>query len=127
MSFLKYFLPLFLPIAIVVIVNEYSRPNLTGYYNSKYDVTAMNPNKRDPNVCTWSGFFDTGYCKKNHVKYLNQHFDIIDPIYFGIINALHKTGNYGAGNIIFLVILWPAIMYFLLIRIFHLRKQLKNG
>jgi len=127
MQYIKYIIPLILPFLIMVVVNEYSRPSLQGYHNSKYDVSGMNPNKPNPHKCTWTGFFDTGYCKRNHVKYLNNYYTWIDPIYFGMINALHNTGNYAAGNLFFLVFLWPAIMYFLLVRIMQLKQKLKNG
>ncbi len=127
MKTLKYFVPIFIPFLIMVIVNEYARPGLPGYHNTKYDAYGMNPNTPKENTCTWTGFFNTKYCKDHHVKYLNNYYEIIDPIYFGMIKLLHRTGNYAAGNIIFMVILWPAIMYFLLIRIIMLRKQLKNG
>jgi len=127
MKILKYLIPLILPFLIMVIVNESARPGLTGYHNTKYDVRGMNPNTPLKNKCTWTGFFDTGYCKRNHVKYLNNYYSWIDPIYFGMIKALHNTGNYAVGNLFFLVFLWPAIMYYLLVRIMQLRKKLKHG
>lgn len=123
---LKYILPLLFPILIVVVVNETARPHLQGYHNSKYDVYGMNPAAADKAHCTWKCFFDTGYCKRHHVKYLSNHFQSIDPIYFGIINALHATGNYAAGNILFLVILWPALMYVLLLKVINLKIQLRD-
>lgn len=124
---MKYLIPLILPFLIMVVVNEYSRPGLTGFHNAKYNATGMNPNVPMKDKCTWTGFFDTGYCKQHHVKHMSSLYEYIDPIYFGIISLLHATGNYGAGNIIFLVILWPGLMYYLLIRVIQLRKQLHNG
>lgn len=122
-----YLIILLLPYLMVVAVNEYSRPGLTGYYNSKYDARGMNTATASKQVCSWKCFFDTGYCKRHHVKYLHRYYDVIDPIYFGIIDFLHRAGNYGATNLIFLVFGWPLLMYFLLIRILQLRKKLRYG
>jgi len=128
MKIYHYIIPLLLPILFVVFINEYSRYKLSnGYYNKQYDLKAMNSNIPNPEKCTWTGHFNTNYCKNHHVKLLKPYFKFIDPIYFGIINFLQSTGNYMAGNILFLVILWPAIMYFLLLKIIHLRIKLRNG
>lgn len=126
-SAVLYLIILILPYMMVVIVNEYSRPGLEGYYNAKYDARGMNTATASKAACSWKCFFDTGYCKRHHVKYMQPLFKVIDPIYFGIIGLLHKAGNYAATNLLFLVIGWPALMYFLLIRILQLRKKLRYG
>jgi|GEM_PF-2641323 len=92
---MKYLIPLILPFLIMVVVNEYSRPGLTGFHNAKYNATGMNPNVPMKDKCTWTGFFDTGYCKQHHVKYMSSLYEYIDPIYFGIISLLHATGKRG--------------------------------
>lgn len=51
------------------------------------------------------------------MTFLKPYFAFIDPVYFGMIQGLKATGNYAGANFIFLVILWPLIMYWLLVKV----------
>ena len=85
-----------------------------------------NPKNGNPNQCTWQCHDDTSFCKTNHVKFLTPYIKTVDPFYFGVINGLKDTGNYVWGNIIFLVVIVPMMIYFLLIRVLDLRLEIKN-
>jgi hypothetical protein len=129
---LIYILPIILPLALLITVNEYSRGKVKErpYFNSLLGISAINSAVPLPYKCTWYCAFNTYYCKRNHVKYLKPYFKYVDPIYFGIIALLMKTGNYVLANIIFLVIIWPLFMYYLLVKsllIQHKLKEMKDG
>lgn len=121
---------LIIPLLFVVSVNEYTR--LTNSNNGfvRKGITAINPSIKTPEKCSWYCHTDTGYCKKHHTHLLKKYTSKIDPFYFGIINSLHNAGDYGLANIIFLVILFPAFIYVLLIKSISIQrkiKKLKNG
>ena len=121
---------LLIPLLIVVFVNEYSRLNNSNKGFVRKGVTAINPSVKTPEKCSWYCHTDTGYCKKHHTHLLKNHTSKIDPFYFGIIKSLHNVGDYGLANIIFLVILFPALIYVLLIKSISIQrkiKKLKNG
>ena len=129
---------LFLPFLFMIMINEWTRLNTNeaGYtkqWKGALDiqgVTAINSVKKRKDKCTWICHYNTNYCKKNHVKLASPYFDKIDPIYFGIINSLMRTGGYELANIIFLVIIFPLIMYFSLVKSISLElkiRKLKRG
>jgi hypothetical protein len=115
---------LLIPLLIVVFVNEYSRFKSTNDHHIRKGITAINSNIKTPKKCSWYCHTDTGYCKKHHSNFLKQHTSKIDPLYFGIIGALHSAGDYGLANIIFLVILCPMLIYILLIRSIHMQRKI---
>ena len=41
--------------------------------------------KRIKEKCSWACYFDTNFCKENHVKFAKNYFEKTDPLYFGII------------------------------------------
>ena len=112
------------PFLFMIIVNEYSRDKIIEKPYTVYGITAMNSDVRTPDKCSWSCFKDTGYCKKNHTALMNDFYKQIDPIYFGIISFLQASGDYSTTNIIFLVILWPFIMFFLLVKSLNIQKTI---
>lgn len=121
---------LLIPLLIIVFVNEYSRLNNSNKGFVRKGITAINPSVKTPKKCSWYCHTDTGYCKKHHTHLLQNHTSKIDPFYFGIIKSLHNTGDYGLANIIFLVILFPVLIYVLLIKSISIQikiKELKNG
>ncbi|WP_010177152.1 hypothetical protein [Aquimarina agarilytica] len=126
----QFSLILILPLLFVILVNEYSRLTTTDKSFVRKGVTTINPSIKTPKKCSWYCHTDTGYCKKHHTHLLKNHTSKIDPFYFGIINSLHNAGDYGLANIIFLVILFPALIYVLLIKNITIQrkiKKLKNG
>ena len=118
MRLLRNTILLLLPYLIMILVNETVRPNIKEKPYTALVITAINSNVRTPDKCTWAAHSDTSYCKEHHVKFLKPYYQITDGVYFGIIGLLHSTGNYGAANIILLVILFPLIMWFSLVKIF---------
>jgi hypothetical protein len=117
---------LLLPYLIMIIVNEALRPTIKETPYQIKGVTAINSNIRTPDKCTWAAHSDTSYCKEHHVKFLKPYYGITDGVYFGIIGLLQATGNYGAANIIFLVILCPLIMWFSLVKIFDYITEIRK-
>ena len=120
------------PFLAMVLVNEIVRPTIKEKPNSLNGITAINPALPSKDKCTWRCHNDTAFCKQNHVKHAGRLFNIIDPVYFGIINLLKSTGNYAVANILFLVLLLPLLMYYLLVKIFNIQMEInsiknKNG
>lgn len=121
---------LLIPLLIVVLVNEYSRFTITDKGYVRKSITTINPSVKTPKKCSWYCHTDTGYCKKHHTHLLKKYTSKIDPFYFGIIKSLHSAGDYGLANIIFLVILFPLLIYVFLIKSISIQrkiKELKNG
>ena len=108
------------------MINEFVRLNTIEEGYNKQVVTAINSAKKQKEKYSWICHNNTNYCKENHVKLAKPYFDKIDPIYFGIINSLKSTGNYGLANIIFLVILLPLIMYVLLAKSISMQFKIRK-
>ncbi|WP_139856329.1 hypothetical protein [Aequorivita sinensis] len=125
MRFFRNIALLLLPYLLMIIINEAYRPTIKETPYSLRGITAINSDVRTPDKCTWAAHSDTAYCKQNHVKLLKDHMDITDKIYFGAIGALHSTGNYGAANVIFLVILFPLIMWYSLVKVIDYTLEIK--
>ena len=125
---------LFLPFLFMIMINEWVRLNTNeaGYtrqWKGVLDIqgiTAINSGKKSLDKCTWICHDQTDYCKENHVKVSTPYFEKIDPIYNGIINSLRATGDYGLANIIFLVIIFPMIMYFSLVKSISLELKIRK-
>ena len=108
----------------MVLVNEMMRPTIKENPYSKGKTIAMNSAIQSKDKCSWVCHNNTSYCKTNHVKYLKPYFENVDLLYFGMIGGLKGTGNYVWANIIFLVLLLPLLMYYLLIRILDMRNEI---
>jgi hypothetical protein len=108
------------------MINESVRPAIKDKPYQVFGRNFMNSNLRKTDKCTWAAHNDTNYCKKHHVKYLKNYLEKTDIAYFGVIGLLHATGNYGAANIIFLVILFPLIMWYSLVKIIDYRLEIKR-
>ncbi len=116
---------LIIPFLVMVLVNEFTRPRIKENRHNKQGISAINSATKTTTKCSWICHNDTNYCKENHVKILGNYFQYTDPVYFGIIKSLKSTGNYGLANIVFLVILFPLFMYFLLIKSLDLQREIK--
>jgi hypothetical protein len=110
---------------LMIVINEFYRLSFIENSNTNYNLRTINPRLALKQACTWECYHNTSYCKKNHVKLLRPYFSYIDPIYYGIIKILHKGGGYVVSNVIYLVIIWPMLMAFLLYKVITLRKQSK--
>jgi hypothetical protein len=128
---LIYLVPILIPCLTVVLVNETSVPFQASKKFSIRGVDTANSAAKLPTECTWACHNDTDYCKKHHVKFLKSYFQVVDPIYYGIINGLKSFGDYQLANILFLVLAWPLLMYFLLVKSLLLQLKIqklkKNG
>lgn len=112
--FIFYSLILATPFLCLVMVNEASRSE--AYYVSIFDskVPALNPEHRDAKRCTWD--CHTHGCSHRENNCIN--IGIIDVLYQKIINSLKLTEGgdvYQQMNVLFLVIIWPLVMFGLLI------------
>lgn len=106
-----------LPFLIMVLVNESVRPTLRNSPFQLRGVKAMNSNKPLLDKCSWYCYTETtNHCKEHHVSIAKPFFKYIDPIYFGMIKSLHSGNNYQLMNVVFLVILMPLFMFYLLVR-----------
>lgn len=114
------------PFLMMIIINEVVRVTIKEKGYTRRGVTAINSAKRTVKKCTWICHNDTEYCKSNHVKLTAPHFDKIDPVYFGIIHSLKSTGNYKFANILFLVILIPLMLFFLLVKSIDMEFQIRK-
>lgn len=117
---------LILPFLLLIITNEIVRLGTTKEPYSSHGIVAINSVDRNPNSCTWICHNDTGYCKDNHVTYVKSYFPYVDPLYFGAINLLKNTGNYGLANIVFLVILMPLMIWFFLIKSLNIQDKIST-
>jgi hypothetical protein len=122
--FLFYFLILTTPFFCLIVVNEVSR-------SEPYQVTvfgksepSINPQQKDVKRCTWDCHKECSHRKKNCIN-----VGIIDVLYQNIIASLDlkKGGDaYQRMNVLFLVIIWPLVMFGLLVanvELFFKRKK----
>lgn len=121
-----YLLPLLLAFSAIVAMNEYARGNINKSSRKSERQMKINSAVATPVECTWNCYNDTSNCKRHHMKLLSNYVRFIDPIYFGMIKALLSTGNYGAANVLFLVILWPLLISYLLVKPLLLQIQIRK-
>ncbi len=122
---LRNILLLISPFLLMVLINEMVRPTMSGTYAYVGNAQAMNSWSAMENKCSWACHQDTGFCKKHHVKLLKPYFSYTDKAYFGIIDSLHSTGDYYLANIIVLVIVFPLMMYLLLVKSLDIWQEIK--
>jgi hypothetical protein len=111
--FLFYFLILTTPFFCLIVVNEVSR-------SEPYQVTvfgksepSINPQQKDVKRCTWDCHKECSHRENNCIN-----VGIIDVLYQNIIASLDlKEGGdvYQLMNVLFLVIIWPLVMFGLLV------------
>lgn len=126
----KLFL-LLLPFLIMIITNEVMRSSIQSQHYGGYGVTFINGEVWTKDHCSWACHNSTAYCMKHHIAYVRPIKQYIDPIYFGIIRFLKSFqvngfSGYAAANLVFLVIGWPLLMWYLLVRCIEMRRQLKD-
>ena len=123
--FIFYSLILATPFFFLVVVNEASRSEV--YYVSIFDnkVPALNPQQPNAKRCTWDCHSEG--CSHRINNCINV--GIINVMYQNIITSLKlKDGGdaYQQMNVLFLVIIWPLVMFGLLIanvELFFKRKK----
>lgn len=117
---------LIFPFMLMVVINEVVRSTIKEKPYTAHDITAINSIEKTKDKCTWICHNNTGFCKENHVKNLKPYFKYTDTIYFGIISAFQKTGNYGLANIIFLVVLAPLLIWFFIIKSLNIQDEINK-
>ena len=121
---------LIFPFVIMIAVNETVRYNIRGEQHLSHSINGIktiNSKKNIKNECTWICYYQTTkVCKKKHVKYLTQYYKYTDGIYFGIIDSLHNTGNYKLANIIFLVVLFPFLIWTFIIKSLNIQDSINE-
>ena len=123
---LRNVLILLFPIFLMVAVNEFSRISLKDQGYKSYGFETINSGGKIEEKCTWVCHNDTKYCKKHHVKYLKPFYALTDLFYFGIIGVLAATGNYGAANILILVLLLPYTILYFIIKSLNLQDEIRK-
>lgn len=111
---------------IMVFINEAVRTKVVEKPYAAFGITAMNSAEYMPEKCSWVCHNDTAYCKARHVKYLGSYFAATDRLYFGVIAALAATGNYGAANIVFLVLLFPLTILYFIIKSLNAQDEIRK-
>jgi hypothetical protein len=111
---------------MMIVVNEMERLRATNELYLSHGIVAINSVEKNADKCTWICHNDTSFCKANHVTYLKSYFKFTDPVYFGAITLLQKTGNYGLANIIILVILVPLLLWFFLVKSFNIQDEIST-
>ncbi len=117
---------LLFPILIMVVTNEVIRPTIKDKPYSIQGITAINSAGYYPDKCSWACHNNTGYCKTNHVKYLKPYYGYTDVFYFGVISALQATGNYGAANILLLVLLFPLTIWLFVVKSLNIQDKINR-
>ncbi|WP_375562735.1 hypothetical protein ACE193_09450 [Bernardetia sp. OM2101] len=125
--FLRNIALLFFPFLLMIAINEAIRSTITEKPFQEQGIIAINSAIKSTKKCSWACHNIENYCKNNHVKILQNYFEFTDPIYFGVIHFLQRTGKYRIANIIILVILIPLLMYYLLIKSLSLQRKIKNA
>lgn len=124
-KWISYIVLLISPFLIMVAVNEYTQKGNYPITVFNSPTFALNPGNRMDSQCTWD--CHTNGC--SHRAHNMVNIGLIEDLYQQIINALQlKEGGdvYQAMNIIFLVILWPLLMFALFvanIEVFRNRKK----
>ena len=117
------------PYLLMILLNEGVRPTINElgyektikYSNFKSTVVAINPKLKTHDVCSWR-CHNSG-CKPQLFKSV-EHY--IDPIYSSIIFFLGSFGSYSIANILFLVLIWPLAMFYLLIKSIDMHQEIKK-
>jgi hypothetical protein len=117
---------LLFPFLVMVLINEAVRPKIKEQPYTAHGITTMNSAKYLPKKCSWACYNNTSYCKTHHVKYLQSYYTITDVFYFGLIDLLQSTGNYGAANLIFLVFLFPLTILYFFIKSLDIQEKIQK-
>ena len=110
----------------MALINEAVHTKIKEKPYSAHGISAMNSAEYLPKKCTWACHNKTAYCKTYHVKYLKPFYAKTDVFYFGVINALASTGNYGAMNIVFLVFLFPITILYFIIKSLNIQDEIRK-
>ena len=123
---LRNLLLLITPFLIMILINESVRPTIKEKPHRIFGVSTMNSKKPILDKCTWACYYNSIFCKKNHIKTFQPYTKFIDPIHDGIINSMKPTEkySYAFANVFILAFLLPFLMFFLLIKIINLQSKI---
>ena len=125
-KFIRNISILLLPFLLMVLINEVVRTQIKEKRYSAHGIKAINSALYLPGKCTWVCHNNTAYCKVHHVKLLKPFYGITDAFYFGAIAALASTGNYGLANIVFLVLLFPIMIWYFIIKSLNIQDEIRT-
>src|SRR5690625_2877908 len=111
------------PFLLMVVVNETVRPTIKENPYSLFGITAINTARVLPDKCSWNCQNDTRYCEEHHVGWLRPFLPFTDRLYYGAIDMLKNSGNYALTNILFLVILFPGLIWLFITRGWNIQDQ----
>ena len=114
------------PFILMIVVNETARSKISEKPYILKGVPTINSAEAFSDKCSWKCHNNTSYCKEHHLKYVKGHLKYIDPFYSGFINLLQSTGSYGLANILLLVIAWPLLMFYLLVKVLDFHSEIKK-
>lgn len=124
---LFYLLLLISPFLLMVVVNEANKTEANTIHVFGEKVSALNTEDSLPSKCTW-------HCHTKGCSHRNQNvisLGPIDTLRSMIIDSLGvSNGNtYQTNNVLFLVILWPLLMFGLVVANVELfiRNRKKNA
>ncbi len=120
-----YLLLLLFPFLGMVLVNESMRVGLEQAHQ-RNGMKTINTSNKIISQCSWACHDDTNYCKTKHVKWLNNHFQYTDPLYFGIIGLLQSTRTYALANILILVLFIPALLFFFIVQSIEMQFKIRT-
>lgn len=117
-----------IPISSLFIVNEALRSTTKTNSSMFRGASRINSGLKLRGECTWACHegFDVIHCRKYHVKYLNQYDGLVFSMYRFITTTLNSFGNYYIANIIILVVVIPAFMFFMLLKTLKLTLEIRK-
>ena len=115
------------PFLFMLVVNEIVRVSIVAEPYTLNGKKTMNSSNIYVDKCSWACHNSTSQiCKTKHVKVLKPYYKYTDLFYFGIISLLRNTGNYGAANIFFLVLLLPFLIWFFIIKSLSIQSKINK-
>ena len=126
-KWILYFALLTPPFLVMVVVNEATKTNAYTVNLFGTTVDALNPGNQMESQCTWDCHTNGCSHRKKNVISLGP----VDTLRSMIIESLGVSNGdtYQTNNVLFLVILWPALMFGLVVANVELfiRNRKKNA
>ena len=126
-KWILYFALLTSPFLLMVVVNEATKTEDNTIHLNKKEEPAINTEEASPDKCTWD-------CHTNGCSHRDQNvisLGPIDTLRRMIIESLGVSNGdtYQTNNVLFLVILWPVLMFGLVVANVELfiRNRKKNA
>jgi hypothetical protein len=118
---LAYFLIFCLPLLTIVLVNETTKNSphqiSTPFFTKQF---ANHSDKYNPNNCNWSCHNEG--CR--HKRWIQSAF--IENMYFKIINGNKASQAYVLSSVVFLALIWPLLIFVLIVLNMNLRFKSKR-